>query len=94
MFYDDFAWFLAFQEGPCPPRRQFFSRSFPASVFDRFFDGFVDHFASLGGSIWGPFGTPGALLGPLWAPKERSWGVLGALWGDVGPLGVAFGDLG
>ena len=93
MFYNDFAWFLAFQEGPCPPRHVCFSTCFPVSFFDRFFVGFVDHFASLGGSIWGPFVTPGALLGTLWAANECSWGVLGGIWGDVGPLGVAFGDL-
>ena len=71
-----------------------FSDLFPLLFFDRFFDRFLDHFASLGDSIWGYFGTPEALLGPLWAPNERSWGGLGALWGHVGPLGVAFGDLG
>ena len=67
-------------------------------LFERPFDRFFDHFASLGGSIWAPLGTPGAPLGPLRAPNGCSWGVLGAVWESLGPFrgrlrepGVTFG---
>ena len=75
-----------------------FFRYVSALFFERLFDRFFNHFASPGGSIWAPLGTPGAPLGPLRAPNGRSWGVLGAVWESLGPLrgrlrepGVTFG---
>ena len=47
------------------------------------FGSFLVHFWSLGGSFWELFDHFGSFGGSFWAP----WGVIGRLFGWVGPLG-------